>query len=147
MRTTLVPMLAAAFGLITATAQADDWNKSYAVGGHPHLTVTTGDAHVSVLVGPAGSIGIRVHTEGWKIGPGGIAIQEEQTGDEVRFETHEPHFQWDFSFHVRRMEIEVTVPRELALDVDTGDGSVTLAPITGTARVHTGDGSIEAQGL
>jgi DUF4097 and DUF4098 domain-containing protein YvlB len=147
MRTTLVLMLAAVLGLGAATARADDWSKTYAVGGHPHLTVATDDAHVNVLVGPAGSIGIRVHTEGWKIGSGGITIQEEQTGDEIRFETHEPHFQWDFSFHVRRIEIEVTVPRELALDVDTGDGGVTLAPITGTARVHTGDGSIEAQGL
>jgi hypothetical protein len=147
MRTTFILMLAALLGLGAATARADDWNKSYSVGAHPHLTVVTDDARVNVLVGPAGSIGIRVHTEGWKIGSGGIAIREEQNGDEVRMEAREPHFQMDFSFHVRRVEIEVTVPKELALDVDTGDGSVTLAPVTGSVRVHTGDGSVEAQGL
>ena len=147
MRTIWIPMLAAVLGLAGSTADADDWNKTYRVSGHPHLTVATDDARVNVLTGEPGTIAIRVHTEGWKIGSGGIAIHEEQSGDEVRLETREPHFQWDFSFHVRRVEIEVTVPRELALDVDTGDGGVTLAPLTGTVRVHTGDGSVEAQGL
>jgi DUF4097 and DUF4098 domain-containing protein YvlB len=147
MRTTLIPMLAAVLGLAASTAHADDWNKTYRVAGHPRLTVATDDAHVRVVVGEPGTIAIRVHTEGWKIGSGGIAIHEEQSSDEVRFEAREPHFQWDFSFHVRRVEVEVTVPRELALDVDTGDGGVTLAPLTGTVRVHTGDGSVEAEGL
>ena len=147
MRTTFVPMLAALIGLAAGGAHADDWNRTYRVGAHPHLAVSTDDAHVSVLVGEPGTIAIRVHTEGWKIGSGGIAIHDEQSGDQVRFETREPHFQWGLTFHPLKIEVEVTVPRELALDVDTGDGNVTLAPVTGTVRVHTGDGSVDAEGL
>jgi Putative adhesin len=147
MRTTFIPMLAALLGLAATAAHADDWNKTYRVGAHPHLSVSTDDARVSVLVGEPGTIGIRVHTEGWKIGSGGIAIQEEQSGDAVRFQTREPHFQWGISFYPHKVEIEVTVPRELALDVDTGDGNVTVAPVTGEVRVRTGDGSVDAQGL
>ncbi|MFI5370224.1 MAG: DUF4097 family beta strand repeat-containing protein [Candidatus Eisenbacteria bacterium] len=130
-----------------ATAHADDWNRTYPVTGHPRLEVVTDDAQVRVTVGDPHTVGIHVHTEGWKIESGGISIRAEQTGDQIRFEAREPHFNWGIYFHSRHVEIDLTVPTELALDIETGDGDVTLAPLGGAVRVHTGDGAVSAEGL
>jgi DUF4097 and DUF4098 domain-containing protein YvlB len=39
------------------------------------------------------------------------------------------------------------VPRELTLDVNTGDGDVHVAGVKGEVRLHTGDGGIDGTGL
>jgi DUF4097 and DUF4098 domain-containing protein YvlB len=140
-------LVGAALVATAVTAHADDWNRTYPVSGHPRLDVVTDDAVVRVAVGDPHAVAIHVHTEGWKIESGGISIRAEQTGDQIHFETREPHFNWGIYLHSRRVEIDLTVPAELALDIDTGDGDVTLAPLGGAVRVHTGDGSVDAEGL
>jgi DUF4097 and DUF4098 domain-containing protein YvlB len=42
---------------------------------------------------------------------------------------------------------QIRAPARATLDVRTGDGSVSVQPLSGDIRVHTGDGSITATGL
>src|SRR5438128_9901217 len=56
---------------------------------------------------------------------------------------------WGFSWghNSRRLHIEIRMPREADLQVETGDGAVQAESINGTINVHTGDGSVKANSL
>jgi len=145
-----------------APARADQWSKTYQVNGRADLHVTTGDGDVTVTGTDQHQIDARVTTTGWKIGPDDVQIIESQSGNSVSIEVKVPH--WGFSMFGgshKSLRVEVSVPRELDLDVrtsdgnitaqgvsgkiqfDTGDGNVTAGNIKGDIRIHTGDGHIE----
>ena len=48
---------------------------------------------------------------------------------------------------VRRLHIEVRMPADADLRVDTGDGAIRAANLTGTVDLHTGDGSLNVSGI
>jgi DUF4097 and DUF4098 domain-containing protein YvlB len=157
-------MIFAGFGLATSatTVRADQWTKTYQVNGRADLHVTTGDGDVTVTGTDQHQIDARVTATGWKIGPNDVQIIESQSGNSVSIEVKVPH--WGFSMfggNHKSLRVEVSVPRELDLDVrtsdgnvtaqgvsgkiqfDTGDGNVTAGNIKGDIRIHTGDGHIE----
>src|SRR6202041_2885251 len=138
---TAVIMTGIASAVSAAPARADQWSKTYQVNGRAELHVMTGDGDVVVTGADQQRVDARVTTTGWKIGPNDVQIIESQSGNSV--------------------SVEVSVPRELDLDVrtsdgnvtaqgvsgkiqfDTGDGNVTAGNIKGDIRIHTGDGHIE----
>jgi DUF4097 and DUF4098 domain-containing protein YvlB len=145
-----------------APARADQWSKTYQVNGRAELHVVTGDGDVIVTGTDQHQIDARVTATGWKIGPSDVQIIENQSGNSVSIEVKVPH--WGFSMfggNHKSLRVEVSVPRELDLDVrtsdgnvtaqgvsgkiqfDTGDGNVTAGNIKGDIRIHTGDGHIE----
>jgi hypothetical protein len=145
-----------------APARADQWSKTYQVNGHADLRVTTGDGDVTVTGTDQKQIDARVTATGYKIGPNDVQIIESQSGNSVSIEVKVPH--WNFSLFGgshKSLRVELSVPRELDLDVrtsdgnvsaqgvsgriqfDTGDGNVTAGNIKGDIRIHTGDGHIE----
>jgi DUF4097 and DUF4098 domain-containing protein YvlB len=135
----------AALAFLSQSAFADDWSKHWSVSGKPELHVSTGDASVTVEVGDDHVIDAKLTTVGWSIGPGGVHIEERQTGDKVQIEVRVPttHFSWgNHSIH-----LEVRVPRDLIADLHTGDGSITMRGLHGDIRADTGDGSIRGEAL
>jgi DUF4097 and DUF4098 domain-containing protein YvlB len=145
-----------------AAVRADQWSKTYQVNGRAELHVMTGDGDVIVTGTDQHQIDARVTATGWKIGPNDVQIIESQSGNSVSIELKVPH--WGFSMfggNHKSLRVEVSVPRELDLDVrtsdgnvtaqgvsgkiqfDTGDGNVTAGNIKGDIRIHTGDGHIE----
>lgn len=135
----------AALAFISQSAFADDWSKHWNVSGKPELHVSTGDASVIVEVGDDHVIDAKVTTVGWSIGPGGVHIEERQTGDRVQIEVRVPttHFSWGN----HSIRLEVRVPRDLIADLHTGDGSITMRGLHGDIRADTGDGSIRGEAL
>ena len=137
--------------LLPAAARADHFSRHYQVSGRPELRLVTDDGRVRVQPGSAGEIEIEVETEGWRIAPGQVRIEESQSGDEVRFEVHRPR-RWGVVLGCpfeprRRISISVLVPPELDLDVVSGDGGVELADLRGHLDVRTGDGHVAATNL
>lgn len=57
--------------------------------------------------------------------------------------THRGHF----SFGNRSIRVSVSVPRQTDLDLKTGDGSVTVDSVQGSAHVSTGDGNVNLTAL
>ena len=54
--------------LVTATsARADQWDKTYAVGGRPELRMETGDGNLHVTPWERKEIAVRVETRNWTI--------------------------------------------------------------------------------
>jgi Putative adhesin len=159
---TAVIMTGIASAVSAAPARADQWSKTYQVNGRAELHVMTGDGDVVVTGADQQRVDARVTTTGWKIGPNDVQIIESQSGNSVSIEVKVPH--WGFSMfggNHKSLRVEVSVPRELDLDVrtsdgnvtaqgisgkiqfDTGDGNVTAGNIKGDIRIHTGDGHIE----
>lgn len=146
-RHVLVALLSPLIVAWAVPAIADQWEKNYPVTGRPTVVLRTDDAGVYVMSGTAKTVGLRVTTVGWTIGPRGIRVEARQAGDRIECEVREPRLMFQFGFHRRSVRIDVSVPREADLDIATSDGGVTLGPLSGLVRVRTSDGGIEAEGL
>jgi len=127
-------------------ARGDEWSHQYPIRGRADLHVKTDDGSVTVEVADTAEVAARVTTKGWTISPDEVTITENQAGDRVDIEVRLPrHRHWWPSGH-REVAVTLRVPRELDLDVRTGDGSVTLPAVSGNLQISTGDGSITAEG-
>ncbi len=134
----------------TVPARADEWSKTYTLTGKPDLRVETSDANIHVSTWDQSSIEARVTTTGYKIGDGGIRIEEHQTGDRVAIEVRYPHHGVTINFGSavgHRVEIEIHMPREGQVDLHTGDGKIDLANFKGEMALRSGDGSQEIDGV
>ena len=121
-------------------ARADEWSHQYSLKGRPELHVTTDDGSVRIETGERLQIDARVTTRGWRIGPDQVTVTESQTGDRVEIEVRVPHDHWGLDFGHRSITVTLQVPRDVDLDVRTGDGSVSVQPVSGRLRIFTGDG-------
>jgi len=129
------------------TARAEDVTKSFAVTGRANVRVETNDGSVRVTSSDAKQVEFRVEYQGYELGKT-LRVDAHQDGDKVEL-TARVTGHWGFSFghNSRHLHIEVLMPREADLLVETGDGSVQAESINGTVNVHTGDGSVKAYSL
>jgi DUF4097 and DUF4098 domain-containing protein YvlB len=154
MRITMPSFLTAAIALMgisatlaAAPARADEWKKSYQVNGRASLYVTTGDGDVTVTGGDQKQIDAEVTSDGYRIGPNDVQVVESQNGDHVSIEVKFPHMNWHmFSGH-RSLRVNLRVPREVDLDVRTGDGSITASSVSGKLQFDSGDGNVSANDI
>lgn len=125
---------------------ADEWSRSYPVQGRPELVVKADDASVRVEAAAAPEIGVQVTTEGWRIGSGGVTVEESRDGNRVEIEVRRPRG-LGFSVRHRSIAVVVSLPSPADLEVRTGDGSIDASPLAGHFTLTTGDGNITADGL
>jgi DUF4097 and DUF4098 domain-containing protein YvlB len=132
---------------MAAPLRADEWSKSYKVSGKASLHVVTDDGDVSITSGGNDQIDARVVTDGYKIGPSDVRVEEHQDGDNVTVNVKMPHMNFSFFGGHKSVHVDLRVPKDLNLDVHTGDGNVNSAPVSGHIRIDTGDGHINVNGL
>lgn len=136
-------MFVALLGLAALPAGADEWSKSYSLSGRPDLLVETSDANIRVTTGDQNTIEAKVITSRYKIGEGGIRIEERQTGNSVEIDVRYPHHNFNFEWGSgHRVDIIIQMPREGRVNLRTGDGKIELAGLKGEMDLHTGDGSV-----
>ena len=128
-------------------AYADEWSKTYTVSGKPDLRIETSDANIRVTTWDQNTIEAKVETSHYKIGEGGIRVDEHQTGDSVEIEVHFPHHNFNFEWGHHRVDVIVQMPREGRVNLRTGDGKIDLAGLKGDMDLHTGDGSENLEGV
>ncbi len=144
----LVLALATAWSpALAGPAAVTRWEKTYPTTGRPALVLRADDASVHVATWDRPAVGIRVTTRGWSIGSRGVSVDASQSGDRVLCEVREPRRIVHFGFGARTTRVDVSLPRDADLDVSTGDGAITIAPLSGEIRAHSGDGAIQADGL
>jgi hypothetical protein len=144
----LVLALATATGTALASpAAVTPYEKTFPTAARPALVLRADDASVHVTTWERRAVGIRVTTQGWSIGDRGVLVDASQSGDRVMCEVREPRHVVSFEIGSRTTRVDVSLPRDADLDVSTGDGAITLAPLAGEVRAHSGDGSIDADGL
>lgn len=148
-RFTSLSLTASAVALLAATSicQANDrpdWVKSYSVTGRPTVHVHTNDGALRVMTSDSNEVEFRVRTEGtaWGIGFGSEpTITSRQDGNSVELSAQ--FKQLNIGFSNLHNIIEVRMPKNADLQLDTGDGSVELSSLSGNVQIHTSDGSVK----
>ncbi len=130
---------------VSAVSQADEWRKQFAVSAKPEVAVEMNDGNIRVSSSDQPQVQATVLTRGWKISPSDVRVDARQSGNRIDIEVHVPHM--TFSWGNRSVDLELVVPRESDLMLNTKDGNVTLDGVRGTEKVHSGDGNIEARRL
>jgi hypothetical protein len=135
--------LVLALGVIaTLPASADEWTKTYNISGKADLRVETSDANIRVTTWDQNTIDAKVITEHYKIGEGGIQIEEHQNGDSVEIEVRYPHHGFNVQWGNHRVDVILQLPREARVNLRTGDGEIEIANLKGEMDLHTGDGNV-----
>ena len=102
-------------GASAAPSHADEWSKTYKVSGRANLRVETDDGDVNIVAGDSNQIEARVTTDGLKIGPSDVRVEEHQEGDNVTVSVKMPHFNFSFfGGHHRSVRIDLRVPKDLS---------------------------------
>jgi hypothetical protein len=136
--------LGLAFGL-APLSRAEEWTKSFAISGRAQVRIETNDSSVQVLTGDTKQVDFRVTYDGYDLNKT-LHIDASQDGDSVRMNAQvSGHWGISWGGKGRHIRIEVRMPKDADVQIDTGDGSVETQPINGRLRVHTGDGSVHSQ--
>jgi hypothetical protein len=122
-------------------AYADEWSKTYSLSGRPQLRIETSDANIRVTTWDQSNIEAKVITSHYKIGEGGIRVEEHQTGDSVEIDVRYPHHNFNIEWGPHKVDIIIQMPREGRVNLRTGDGKIDVAGLKGEMDLHTGDGS------
>jgi len=143
--TSFAALLACA--VLAPRAYAEEWTKSYSISGRGQVRVDTNDSSVRVATGDSKQVEFRVIYEGYELNKN-LHIDTRQDGDNVEINARVTGH-WGFSFggRHRNVRIEVRMPKDADLQVDTGDGSVETQPVNGRVKIHTGDGSVKVQAV
>jgi hypothetical protein len=139
--------LFAAAVVLAPRAGATEYHKNFTVTGRANVRVDTNDGSVRVTTSDTKTVEFHVEYEGFELDKN-LHIDTRQDGDKVEIVARiASHFVWSWGHTSRRLRIEVRMPKDADLDVNTGDGSVEASSITGNVIVRTGDGSIRANTL
>ncbi len=155
MRIPLLPVMRAAVpccatallvaAMLAPAADAEGWTKSFTVSGRANVHVDTNDGSVRVMTSDTKQVELRVIYNGYTLDKN-LRIESKQDGDRVEFSARET-MHWSWGIHVNRgLRLEVRMPRNADLSVDSGDGSVETQAVTGNLDIHTGDGHIKVEG-
>ncbi|HKV60895.1 MAG TPA: DUF4097 family beta strand repeat-containing protein [Candidatus Acidoferrum sp.] len=149
-RSTAIRLGIACAALLAASAvgaRAEEIVKPFTVNGRANVRVETNDGSISVRTGDSKQVEFRVEYQGYEVGKT-LHVDSHQDGDKVELIARVTgHWGISWGHNMRRLHIEVRMPREGDLDVHSGDGSVQVESVSGTVKVYTGDGSVKANTL
>lgn len=143
----LALLIVAVAAISVLPAYADEWSKTYNLSGKPDLRVDTSDANIHVSTWDQNTIEAKVTTLRYKIGEGGIRIEEHQNGDLVEIDVRFPHHNFTVEWGNHRVDVEIHMPREGKVNLRTGDGKIEIGGLKGEMDLHSGDGSEVLEGV
>jgi DUF4097 and DUF4098 domain-containing protein YvlB len=142
-----IGLIALALAIASAVpASAEQWSKTYNIAGTPDLRVETTDANIRVDTWEQKTIEATITSTHYKIGPGGLQLEEHQAGDVVEINLRFPHNFGVFNIS-HRVDITVHMPRKGRVSLRTGDGKIELANFAGDMDLNSGDGSEDIHGV
>jgi hypothetical protein len=153
MRLTLSASLALACLAAAApgTAAPKVWTQDWSVGTRPVVRVRVDDAHVRVHRGPDGRVSTRVEYElrsrGMVFGVSTPTVVFERSGNTIRIQARDPHGRGVVGVMDERYTVDVTVPREVELELQSTDGALDCDSLRGRFQFETTDGAVRAHGL
>ena len=131
--------------------QTKNWDRTFTVAAHPLVRLSNEDGHVNVRTGASGSVRCQVrwseHRWGFTSPSRDPQVEMSQNGNEVTVRVRQPDVFMLFGGSETRLEVDLIVPADCDLSIQSGDGAVTLEqPVSGKIDVTTGDGRIVAHG-
>lgn len=138
---TRIALMALALAISAFPASAEQWSKTYTISGAPDLKIETTDANIRVDTWSQKSVEATVFSSHYKIGSGGLQIEEHQSGDRVEINVRFPHGIHIMDFGNHRVDINIHMPQKGRVSLHTGDGNIDLANFGGDMDLSSGDGS------
>jgi len=136
-----------AVAILAPDAHAEEWTKTYPVSGRAQVRVDSNDGSVSIQTGDSKQVEFHVDYQGFELNKN-LHIDSRQDGDAVQINARvSGHWGFSWGGKGRRIHVEVRMPKDADLQVDTGDGSVETQSLSGRLKIHTGDGSVRAQAV
>ncbi len=134
-----------------SSANAEEYLKSYTVTGRAdvHVRGDNGGVHITSSNGSTVELDVKYDKSDWGDEPNaGPHIDSKQNGNHVDLTAlvgeHDGWFGWT---HNRRLSIEVRMPRNGDLQVETSNGAIDVSSLNGTISVHSSNGGIKASDL
>jgi len=123
-------------------------NRTFAVSTNASLIVDADSASVRVIGSDTNQVTVHMTAHGSDENLASAKLDAFQKGDAVNviMRTRGKEGWFGRSWH-GDAEIEVTVPRQIAINILTGGGNVELADTVGSAKLHTSGGDIAAKNL
>lgn len=131
-------------------AQATQYLKSYTVGDHASVRVLASNGAVRVTTSAANRVEFIVSYDVGAWSSSDPPVDSRQIGEVVELRALTPAHSswWNWSdFENVHLSIEVRMPKNADLQIDTSNGAVSLDAIRGTVQVHTTNATITASGL
>ena len=148
----LAPFALAAAALLAATAPAvraeQTPTKTFNLSGRPTVKIDTNDGSVHVATSPGlKSVEFYAEYQGLQLDKN-LHIESHQNGDQVEI-TARITGRWGFSmgWNSKRLHIEVRMPQDGDLQVQSGDGSIQTQSLNGTLSVRSGDGAVRSEAV
>lgn len=145
--TWLAAVTAGALAFAPPQASADSWQRGFDVQGKPSVRIHTNDGSIHVEPGTSGRVEVSIETRGWGIGPHDVKVTARQDGDAIVVEARRPHRWVMFDFGAHWIRVDVRVPSQSNLKLESGDGSIHVTAVEGEVTAWSGDGSINASDL
>ena len=143
--------LAIMLAAVPGRAAPKVWNQDWSVGQRPVVRVRVDDAHVRIRRGRDGRVATRVEyeltTHGVVFGEGSPSVVFERSGNTVSIQARDPHGLGVIGSLQERYTVDISVPREVELEIRSTDGAIDCDSLTGRMQFETGDGAIRAHGL
>jgi DUF4097 and DUF4098 domain-containing protein YvlB len=137
----IIVLTAACF---TAQAHAEEYTKSFPLSGRPSVRVNSNDGGVSVRTGDTNQVEFRVIYKRLTLDRN-LHIEATQQGDQVQLNVHQD---WQpVSLGTRRLRIEVLMPKDGDLRIETSDGNINVENLSGNVDLHSGDGELKVSAL
>ncbi len=142
-------LLAAGF---VGCANAEEYTRSYTVSGRAnvHVHAENGGVHITTSEGSKVEFDVTYEKSDWGTDSGaGPHIDSRQNGNAVELTALDEDHSWSgfFGSHNRRLRIDVHMPRNADLDVDTSNGGVEVSSLSGNITIHTSNGGVKADQL
>jgi hypothetical protein len=137
-----------------ARAAAADYSKSYPIARRAHVEVRAENATVRVTTSDSPQVTFDVAYDPQDWSGQTPPISSRQSGDTVTLtivpERHEG-WNWDFwnwgHYASQRLHVEVHMPKNADLQLQTSNGAVDVASLNGDIGIHTSNGAISATGV
>jgi Putative adhesin len=132
-------------GAFYSTAHAGEYSKSFTVSNRATVHINTNDGDVRVTAGDAKQVEIHVNYRGYEEGKT-LHFESQQTGGGVEF-TARAKTVWPLSIGIHELHIEVRLPKDGDLKVETGDGEIHASGLSGNIDLRSGDGELSVSAL
>ena len=132
---------------LASPAGAEEYVKSYAVSGRANVEVNSDNGSVHVVTSETTQVQFHVSYDLSAWGAHAPSIDSQQSGNRVQLSAHTDRSAL-FGFGNRlRLIIEVAMPKDADLRVETSNGGIDLSALNGNIVVHTSNGGVHASQL
>lgn len=146
LRCTAVPVTMIAMACLASQARAAEYTKSFTVSGRPSVHVDSNDGNVRVSTGDSNQVEFRVDYAGLTLDKD-LHITATQQGDQLALSARIVETRLLLFRNSRKLRIEVRMPKDGDVRVETGDGGIDVANLSGEVDLRSGDGDLKVSAL